>query len=580
MERKFEDITTAIAEKVGGSENIQSVTHCATRLRLVLNDFEKVKMEEIENLRLVKGAFVAGNQLQIIFGAGLVNDVYRELADSLGYSVNHPSAKTAEESAVKQNPFQKFIKSISDVFIEIMPCILAAALLMGLTSLLTTKGLFGNKTIVEMIPQIAGINRMVSIASTGIFALLPMIVAYSATKRFGGRASLGLAIGAVMIHPDLANAFSVAGGSAKPEIINVFGLNIELVGFQGGIIIALMIGYIVASLDKFFNKVLPDLIKFVLTPMLTILISSILLFTVIGPFGRELGNGLTNGLLWIAEHTGVFGYMLFAGVQQVIVITGLHHTFGAIEAQLLASTNHDFLNPLMSVALVAQGGAVLGYMFLHRNNNKTKEICISAFTSVLFGISEPALFGVNIKYKYPLIAGCIAGAISGAYVYFSKLTATGFGTTGVPGFTIVEVLVVVLVLGILMTLGGLAWRAAREDAINNESKTELLTIQNAVEEYYSQNGEYPWPASCSKYSSATNRTCDAGELNPLLVPKYLKELPTDWRGKHYEYTVNKSPDNRYGLLMYRANGTKCRVGKGILAMWWNTPAPAAENCDF
>lgn len=148
------------------------------------------------------------------------------------------------------------------------------------------------------------------------------------------------------------------------------------------------------------------------------------------------------------------------------------------------------------------------------------------------------------------------------------------------GFTIVEVLVVVLVLGILMTLGGLAWRAAREDAINNESKTELLTIQNAVEEYYSQNGEYPWPASCSKYSSATNRTCDAGELNPLLVPKYLKELPTDWRGKHYEYTVNKSPDNRYGLLMYRANGTKCRVGKGILAMWWNTPAPAAENCDF
>ena len=275
MERKFEDITTAIAEKVGGSENIQSVTHCATRLRLVLNDFEKVKMEEIENLRLVKGAFVAGNQLQIIFGAGLVNDVYRELADSLGYSVNHPSAKTAEESAVKQNPFQKFIKSISDVFIEIMPCILAAALLMGLTSLLTTKGLFGNKTIVEMIPQIAGINRMVSIASTGIFALLPMIVAYSATKRFGGRASLGLAIGAVMIHPDLANAFSVAGGSAKPEIINVFGLNIELVGFQGGIIIALMIGYIVASLDKFFNKVLPDLIKFVLAPMLTILISSI-----------------------------------------------------------------------------------------------------------------------------------------------------------------------------------------------------------------------------------------------------------------------------------------------------------------
>ncbi|EOI55464.1 PTS transporter subunit EIIC [Enterococcus gilvus] len=438
MEKKYEDIVKELIHYVGGEENIQTVTHCATRLRLVLLDNDKIEMSNVENLRLAKGAFVAGDQLQIVFGAGLVNSIYQEVVEFLGMSNTEVKTNVKASSKTKQNPLQKFIKSISDVFIEIMPSILAAALLMGLTSLLSTKGLFGSESIVEMVPAISGINRMVSIASSGIFALLPMIVAYSATKRFGGRPALGLAIGAIMIHPNLADAFGVAGGSSSPEVVNVFGLSIELVGFQGGIIIALMIGYIVAKLDELFNKVLPDIIKFVLSPMLTILISSLLLFTIIGPFGRELGNGLTNGLLWMTEHLGILGFMIFAGVQQIIVITGLHHTFGAIESQLVANTGRDFLNPLMSVALVAQGGAVLGYMLLHRKNKKIREISISAFTSVLFGISEPALFGVTVKYKFPLIAGCIAGAISGGYVFLSKLTAVGYGTTGLPGFTIVD----------------------------------------------------------------------------------------------------------------------------------------------
>lgn len=438
MDKKYADICKDLLVAVGGKENIQHLTHCATRLRLVLVDNDLVDMEKVENLRLAKGAFVVGDQLQIIFGAGLVNEVYQEFAETIGFDQSKSNQTVNLESTKKQNPFQRFIKSISDVFIEIMPCILAAALLMGLTYLLSTKGLFGAKSVVEMFPAIYGFNRIVSIASSGIFALLPMIVAYSATKRFGGRPALGLAIGAVMIHPNLADAFAVASGSAKAEMVSVFGLHIGLVGFQGGIIIALMIGFIVAWLDQFFNKVLPDIIKFVISPMLTILISSFLLFSIIGPFGRELGNGLTNSLLWMTEHLGLFGFMIFAGVQQIVVITGLHHTFGAIEAQLLANTGRDFLNPLMSVALVGQGGAVLGYMLLHWKNQKVREISISAFTSVLFGISEPALFGVTLKYKFPLVAGCLAGALAGAYVYLSQLTAVGYGTTGLPGFTIVD----------------------------------------------------------------------------------------------------------------------------------------------
>lgn len=438
MEKDLKKTVAEIAEAVGGVENIEKVTHCATRLRLVLKDNSVMNLEEAENVSLAKGAFVAGDQLQIIFGAGLVNQVYAEFLKSYDQTIDDTQPQATQSNKKKQNPIQTFIKSISDVFIEIMPSILAAALLMGLTSLLSTKGLFGSESIVEMLPQIAGLNRIISIASSGIFTFLPMIVAYSATKRFGGRPALGLAIGAIMVHPNLGDAFQVASGSASAELVDLFGLNVELVGFQGGIIIALMIGFVVAKLDNFFNRVLPDIIKFVLSPMLTILISSLLLFIVIGPLGRALGDGLTNSLLWMAEHLGIFGYMIFAGVQQIIVITGLHHTFGAIEGQLLSNTGRDFLNPLMSVALVAQGGAVLGYMLLNRKNKKIREISVSAFTSVLFGISEPALFGVTLKYKFPLVAGCLAGAVGGAYVYLSKLTAVGYGTTGLPGFTIVD----------------------------------------------------------------------------------------------------------------------------------------------
>lgn len=418
---------------VGGKENIIYITHCATRLRLSLQDNHKVNLEEIGNLERVKGVFNVGDQLQIIYGAGRVNEVCQALKETL--SLDEANLQSSQQ---RQKPLQRFVKSISDVFLEIMPSILAAALLMGLTSLLTTKGLFGDRSIVEMYPQISGLNRLIAIASSGIFALLPMVVAWSATRRYGGRPALGLAIGAIMVHPGLVDAFSAASGNAAAETISIFGLPVELVGFQGGIIIALMIGYTVAWLDQYFNRKLPDIIKFVPSPMLTILLSSLLLFTVIGPFGRLLGSGITGGLLWMAEYLGIFGYMIFGAVQQLIVITGLHHTFGAIEGQLLASTGRDFLNPLMSVALMGQGGAVVGYMLLHFNDKKVQTLCVSAFTSILFGISEPALFGVNLKYRFPLMAGCVAGAAGAAWVYLSKLTAVGYGTTALPGITIVD----------------------------------------------------------------------------------------------------------------------------------------------
>lgn len=434
---QYKKISNEIIENIGGKDNIEGVAHCATRLRIVLKDDSLVSQEEIDNIELVKGVFIAGDQLQIIFGSGLVNDIYKvfvEEADKESLSVDEVKDLTVK----KQNPFQQGIKALSDVFIDIMPAILAAALLMGLSGLFTTENLFGVTSLVQKRPALEGLISFVNLLSSSVFGLLPLLVIYSATKRFGGRPIMGLAVGTIMMNNNLADAFQVAEGNVVVDIVNLFGLEIPLIGFQGGVVAALMMGFVVAKLDNYFEAKVPNSVKLLFSPMLTVLISGFLLFTIFGPLGRFLANIITGTLLWVTDNLGVFGYAAFAGVQQLIVITGLHHLFGAIENQLIVDTGANFINPLASVAVTAQGGAVLGYMLLHWNDIKTRELTIPAFTSTLFGISEPAIFGVNLRYKFPLISGCIAAAVGGAYVYLSNLTSLAYGTTGIPGFAIAD----------------------------------------------------------------------------------------------------------------------------------------------
>lgn len=428
---KYSESILEILNGIGGKDNIQGVAHCATRLRIVLKNNDLLDLKKIENVKLAKGAFMAGDQLQIIFGAGLVNEIYEEFKN-FNHLKNMSLGDIKEQSTQKLNPVQKVVKSLSDVFIQIMPAILAAALLLGLT------GLMMKLDFVKNNDSLYAIVKLASLASSGIFSILPMAVCYSATKRYGGRGILGIVVGAIMLDSSLTNAYLIGTSNFNPEIINLFGLKIELVGFQGGIIVALMMGFVVATLDKYFVKKVPDVLKLLLAPMLTVLISTILLFTIVGPIGRFLGDIVTGSLIWSTQHLGIFGYALFAGIQQIIVITGLHHIFGAIEGQLLADTGRNFLNPLMSVALMGQGGAVLGYLFLNWKNVKVRELCIPSFISILFGISEPALFGVNLRYKFPLVAGCIGSAVAGAYIYVVKLVSLGFGTTALPGLAIAD----------------------------------------------------------------------------------------------------------------------------------------------
>lgn len=202
-----------------------------------------------------------------------------------------------------------------------------------------------------------------------------------------------------MLSNSLADAYAATQGTVDVEVLHILGFPVELVGYQGGIIVALLIGVVTAKLDIFFEKKVPEVIRLLVSPLLTTLVSALLLFFIVGPIGRGLASGITSGLVWMTQNLGILGYAIFSGVQQLIVITGLHHVFGAVEAQLLADTGRNFLNPLMSVAIIAQGGAVLGYLSRHFKEMKTKELCIPSFISVLFGITEPALFGINIRYR-------------------------------------------------------------------------------------------------------------------------------------------------------------------------------------
>ena len=428
---RYEAIVQQVIELAGGKKNILGIAHCATRLRLVLEDNDSADLKNMENVDLVKGVFVAGDQVQIIFGAGLVNDICQVLGETLHMdTMSLGDLKT--KAGQKMNFLQKALKALSDVFIEIMPGILAAALLTGLSSVL------GNMKIVESNETLYGIAKLINISSGAIFGFLPLCVAYSAVKRFGGRPIMGIVLGCLMLSGSLADAYAAAQGTVEVTTLHIFGLGVDLVGFQGGIIVALLMGLVTAKLDIFFERKVPEVIRLLVSPLLTTLVSSFLLFLLIGPIGRGLASGITNVLVWMTRNLGIFGYAAFSGVQQLIVITGLHHVFGAIESQLLVDTGRNFLNPLMSVAIIAQGGAVLGYMVRNMKDAKAKELCIPSFISVLFGITEPALFGVNIRYRYPLAGGCIGGAVGGAIVYITNLAALGFGTTVVPGLALAD----------------------------------------------------------------------------------------------------------------------------------------------
>ncbi|WP_242953486.1 sucrose-specific PTS transporter subunit IIBC [Enterocloster citroniae] len=425
----YTKIAGLVIQYVGGKENIRSVAHCATRLRFQLRDNGLRNEEAISDIEGVKGVFLTQSQFQIIFGSGTVNLVCAEVQKQLGVMEEKPEDKNEE----KGNPVQRFIKMLSDIFVPIIPAIVAGGLLMGLNNLLTSPLIHG-QAVIALFPQWQGLATAINTFANAPFVFLPVLIGFSATKKFGGNPFLGAAMGMIMVHPDLLNAYQI--GIADPPMWNIFGFQIAAIGYQGTVLPVLAVSWILANIEKRLRRVTPSWLDNLTTPLLSILITSFLTFIFVGPVLREAGNLLAAGITWLYNTLGPVGGALFGFAYAPITMTGMHHSFIAIETQLLADSVHtggSFIFSTASMNNVAQGAAVLAVLLMTKND-KIKSICSASGISALLGITEPAMFGVTLKLKYPFYAAMAGSAVGSAYLAATKTLAQALGAAGLPGF--------------------------------------------------------------------------------------------------------------------------------------------------
>ncbi|MBQ6448320.1 sucrose-specific PTS transporter subunit IIBC [Cytobacillus oceanisediminis] len=434
---KHREVAERIAKALG-ENNLIAATHCATRLRLVVKDTKQIDQISLDEDPDLKGTFKANGQYQIIVGPGDVNVVYKELITITG--VGEATKEELKEVTEKKetNPVMKLVKLLSDIFVPLIPALVAGGLLMALNNVLTGQGLFGPQSIVEMIPGIQGFADIVNLMASAPFAFLPILIGFSATKRFGGNPYLGAAAGMMLVMPNLVNGYGVAEALATGQMPywDVFGLQIAQAGYQGQVLPVIGVAWILATLEKFFHKHLNNAIDFTFTPLLSVIITGFVTFAFVGPLLRGVSNQLTDGLLWLIDTLGGVGYGLFGLGYSAVVLTGLHQSFPAIETQLLADiakTGGSFLFPIASAANVAQGAACLAIFFISKNQ-KQKGLASSASFSAMLGITEPAMFGINLKLKFPFFIALVAAGIGAAFMGFTGVRNVSLGPAGLIGF--------------------------------------------------------------------------------------------------------------------------------------------------
>lgn len=411
---------------LGGKENIASAAHCATRLRLVLNDDALADKKAIGDLEGVKGCFQNAGQMQIIFGTGLVNKVHAAFIQEVGISESSKS-EAASAAARKLNPAQRIARLLSNIFVPIIPAIVASGVLMGLLGMLKTYGWVDPKSALFV---------MLDMFSSSAFIILPILIGFTAAKEFGGNPYLGATLGGILTHPALTNAWGVADGF---QTMNLFGLDIAMIGYQGTVFPVLLTVWFMSWVEKQLRRVIPNALDIILTPFMTVIISGFVAMLVIGPAGRALGDGISFILSTLIAHAGWLAGLLFGGLYSVIVISGVHHSFHAIEAGLLGnpSIGVNFLLPIWSMANIAQAGACLAVWFKTRDV-KTRSVVLPSALSGMLGITEAAIFGINLRFMKPFIAGIIGGAAGGAYVVITHVSMTAVGLTALPGLAIVQ----------------------------------------------------------------------------------------------------------------------------------------------
>ena len=424
-----------------GEDNLVAAAHCATRLRLVVKDTANIDQAALDDDADLKGTFEANGQYQIIVGPGDVNTVYKELVAITG--VGEVSKDELKDVAnTETNPLMKLIKVLSDIFVPLIPALVAGGLLMALNNVLTSQGLFGPQSIVEMVPGIQGFAEIVNLMASAPFAFLPILIGFSATKRFGGNPYLGAAAGMMLVMPSLVNGYGVleAIASNKMPYWDVFGFKIAQAGYQGQVLPVIGVAWILATLEKFFHKHLKNAIDFTFTPMLAVIITGFVTFAVVGPVLRGISNGMTDGLVWLVNTLGGVGYGIFGLGYSAIVLTGLHQSFPAIETSLLADiakTGGDFIFPIAAAANVAQGAATFAIFFLTKNE-KQKGLASSSAFSAMLGITEPAMFGVNLKLKFPFFIGLGAAGIASTIMGFAGVRGVSLGPAGIIGFIAIK----------------------------------------------------------------------------------------------------------------------------------------------
>lgn len=465
-----QEIAKKVIEALGGRENVNSVAHCATRLRVMVKDEAKINKDAIENLEKVQGAFFNSGQYQIIFGTGTVNKMYDEVV-ALGLPTSSKEDMKAE-AAKQGNWFQRAIRTFGDVFVPIIPVIVATGLFMGVRGLLTALGM--------TLPE--DVTTYTQILTDTAFIILPGLVVWSTFRVFGGNPAVGIVLGMMLVSDSLPNAWAVASGG-EVTAMQFFGF-IPVVGLQGSVLPAFIIGVVGAKFEKAVRKVVPDVLDLLVTPFVTLLVMSILGLFVIGPVFHVVENYILIGTKAILNLPFGLGGFLIGGVHQLIVVSGVHHIFNLLEVQLLAADHANPFNAIITAAMTAQGAATVA-VGVKTKNPKLKTLAFPAALSAFLGITEPAIFGVNLRFRKPFFLSLIAGAVGGGLASILGLAGTGNGITVIPGTMLYigngQLLQYLLMVAVSFALGfALTYMFGYED--EEEVATEAATERLVQEE--------------------------------------------------------------------------------------------------
>lgn len=457
-----------ILSAIGGKDNLASAAHCATRLRLVIADNSKVKKAVLENIDGVKGVFEASGQLQVIIGTGTVNKVYDEFIAEAG--VEAATKEDVKAAAAAKSPwYKRAIKSLGDIFVPIIPAIVATGLL---------NGLLGG--LVQVFPDMASshIYELLNIFSNTALTFLPILIAISAAKIFGGNQYLGAVIGMIMIHPSLINAWTVAGGAETSTLWSWFGLwDIQNVGYQGHVIPVILSVWLMSAVEKRLHKKVPEMLDLFVTPLCSVLIAGFFSLTLIGPVFAQLESWVLSGAQALIAIPFGIGAFIMGGVYAPTVVAGVHHMYNAIEMIMLADNGMNTWMPIATAANVAQGAAALA-VALKTKNKKTKSMALPASLSAFLGITEPAIFGVNVRFMRPFIAGMIGGACGAALASIMNVYATANGVTGLFGLLITTdtiggyILTMLVAFGVAFAISWIMGIKEDEPASNETAETD------------------------------------------------------------------------------------------------------------